>query len=275
MALWPGGTSAKAPMTYWTMVTDDPAVLLDLVDRHRDPSAFDRTVTLSWTQAQVQLLLFGISPSAATDFQRLGGMLMRGDPRLRALAGDAAPQSALWPYGISGDLPIALLRIDEPDDAPRLTEVLAAHDYLRMRQFAFDLVILNDRAATYVQDLQGLIEASVQAVRPPPRRETGRAPQGKVYVLRVDLLEPDRRRMLLAMASLVLVASRGSIGALVAPVVAVLVPLPVSAGEGFDTSTLEFFNSTGGFAKYGREYVIVLGDEQTPPGNLDQRDRQS
>ena len=262
----------RARVTYWTMVADDPDVLLDLVDRHRDPSAFDRAVTLSWTQAQVQLRHFGISPSAATDFQRLGGMLMRGDPRLRALAGDAAPQSALWPYGISGDLPIVLLRIDEPDDAPRLTEVLAAHDYLRMRQFAFDLVILNDRSASYVQDLQGLIEAAVQTARSQPQRDPGGAPQGKVHVLRVDLLEPDRRRMLLAMASVVLVASRGSIGAqidvLEQPVAyerAAMVPLPPPGIEHFDTSALEFFNGIGGFAKDGREYVILLRDGQTTP----------
>ena len=79
--------------------------LLELVDRHRDPSAFDRAVTLSWTQSQVQLRHHGVSKAAAVDFQRLAGMVIRHDARLRApaakiLAG-AGAQSRLWGMGIS------------------------------------------------------------------------------------------------------------------------------------------------------------------------------
>jgi cyclic beta-1,2-glucan synthetase len=70
---------------------------------------------LSWTQAQVQLRHLGMTPADAADFQRLGGMLMRHDARLRAPCPDRCgrgPQSALWALGISGDLPIMLFRID-------------------------------------------------------------------------------------------------------------------------------------------------------------------
>jgi cyclic beta-1,2-glucan synthetase len=42
------------PVTFWTMVADTPDVLLELVVRPRDPSAFGRAATLAWTRAQVQ-----------------------------------------------------------------------------------------------------------------------------------------------------------------------------------------------------------------------------
>ena len=271
----------RTSVTFWTMVADDPEKLLDLVDRHRDSSAFGRAATLSWTQAQVRLRHSGITPTAAADFQRLGGMLLRADARLRApaptIVSDAGPQSALWPYGISGDLPIVLFRIEDVQDAPRLREVLAAHEYLWMRGCAFDVVILNDRAASYVQDLQSLIEGAVLSAgaRSHPDSSTGRL-LGKVHVLRSDLL-PEVRDMLLAMASVVLVAARGSMGhqmdAMSRPLVAgalaqsVRPTPPISAPQPdpFDTSELEFFNGTGGFAEDGREYVIVLRDGQTTP----------
>ena len=63
---------------------DTPDARLDLVDRHRDPSAFARAATLAWTQAQLQLRHLGITHADATDFQSLGGMLIRNDARLRA-----------------------------------------------------------------------------------------------------------------------------------------------------------------------------------------------
>jgi cyclic beta-1,2-glucan synthetase len=96
-------------VTFWTMVAASPDALLDLVDRHRDPSAFARAATLAWTQAQVQLRHLGVTHANAADFQALGGMVARSDPRLRATPGQildgAAPQSALWSLGISGDRP--------------------------------------------------------------------------------------------------------------------------------------------------------------------------
>jgi cyclic beta-1,2-glucan synthetase len=116
----PAGGIAR--VTFWTMVADSPGALLDLVDRHRDPSAFGRAVTFSWTQAQVQLRHVGITRAQAADFQRLGGMLVRADARLRApaatIATGAGPQSALWPHGISGDLPIVLFRIEDAEEPP-------------------------------------------------------------------------------------------------------------------------------------------------------------
>jgi cyclic beta-1,2-glucan synthetase len=272
-----------ACVTFWTMVADDPDKLLDLVDRHRDASAFDRAETLSWTQAQVQLRHLGIAPSAAADFQRLGGVLLRADARLRAPASmmisGMGPQSALWPYGISGDLPILLFRIDDAEDAPRLLEVLAAHEYLRMRQFAFDVVILNDRAASYVQDLQTMIESAVRTAGTLPRTDAAAGrPDGRVHVLRSDLITPEAKALLHAVASGVLIASRGSIGqqldALVLPAIPKDAarpasvpppPAPQDTPDTFDTSTLEYFNGTGGFAEDGREYVIVLSDGQTTP----------
>ncbi len=275
----PAGGMAR--VTFWTLVADDPDKLLDLVDRHREPSAFGRAVTLAWTQAQVQLHHLGSNHAAAACFQRLGGMLIAADSRLRAqdatiLAG-AGPQSALWAYGISGDLPILLFRIEDADDAPRLLEVLAAHEYLRMRQFAFDLVILNDRSASYVQDLQTMIETAVRTAGSRPTNTATAGKPGVVHVIRTDLVTPEARSLLLAAASVVLVARRGSLRQqlealtkMVPPVRQVRHPAsPVPAlpkpVETFDTTNLEFFNGTGGFAENGREYVVVLQKGQTTP----------
>ena len=53
--------------------------------------------------------------------------------------------SALWPHGISGDLPIVLLRIDDPDDQEIARQLLRAHEYWRMKGLAVDLVIVNEQ----------------------------------------------------------------------------------------------------------------------------------
>ncbi len=269
----PGG---MARVTFWTMVADNHVALLDLVDRHRDPSAFERASTLAWTQAQVQLRHLSISNTEAADFQTLAGMILRGDPRLRVHSGriiaGAGPQSGLWPHSISGDLPIVLMRIDDTTDVGQVRQILAAHEYWRARQLAVDLVILNDRSSSYVQDLQIAIEAAVRTAHSRPRTEGATRTQGVVHVLRADLVTPETRALLLSVARVVLTASRGDISQQLdaLPALAPLklpepVAMPTEPIAEPDLPELEFWNGTGGFDAGGREYVTVLKRGATTP----------
>jgi cyclic beta-1,2-glucan synthetase len=267
-----GGTTR---VTFWTMVADTPDALLDLVDRHRDPSAFARAATLAWTKAQVQLRHLGITHADAADFQTLGGMLIRNDARLRAppaqVVSGAAPQSALWALGISGDLPIVLLQIDDAADISILHQAISAHEYWQMHQLAVDLVILNERTSSYVQDLQIAIESAVRAARSRPRATGIHAPvNGTLHALRTDLLNPGAREHLISVARAILVASRGDLASQLARLLPLKLakptsPPPLALSPPSALPKLEFFNGTGGFDLDGREYVTILEGGRTTP----------
>src|SRR5260370_1143139 len=49
----PAGATAR--VAFWTIVAPTRGEVIDRVDKHHDSSAFERAVTLAWTQAQVQL----------------------------------------------------------------------------------------------------------------------------------------------------------------------------------------------------------------------------
>ena len=266
----------RARVTFWTMVAPTSDMLLDMVDRHRDTSAFTRAATLSWTQSQVQLRHHGVAAIDASDFQRLAGILIRNDPRLRAssarIVADDGPQSLLWSLGVSGDLPIVVFILSDVDDLIGLRQILAAQAYWRIRQLSVDLVILNDRASSYVQDLQSAIEGAVRAVQARPIPPQHLNTQGAIHTLRSDLMPPEVRAMLVAAADVILNASRGNLGQqldalavsrpqLVKPVLR-LPPQPMRQTA---VTPLEYFNGLGGFARDGREYVTVLQNGQTTP----------
>ena len=140
------------------MAAGTRAALLDCVDKHRDAAAYERATTLAWTQAQVQLHHLGVNPGEAGLFQRLASHVIFAGRDLRpssdVIRQGSGPQSGLWSQGISGDLPIVLLRIAEIETLHVARQVLQAHEYWRMKQLAVDLVILNERKSSYVQDLQ-------------------------------------------------------------------------------------------------------------------------
>ena len=86
----------------------------------------------------------------------LGAALPRPELRARADAGavHGSAKDALWSYGISGDLPILLLRVDDPSSSSWCRELLLAHEYWRLNGVAVDLVILNEEPSGYNQPLQ-------------------------------------------------------------------------------------------------------------------------
>ena len=272
----PGATVCVA---FWTMVASTRQALLDLLDKHRDTTAFERASTLAWTQAQVQLRHIGIDPGKAGIFQRLAGHLLYAASTLRpsseSIVRGAGAQSLLWSLGISGDLPILLLRISDSENLDIAHQLLQAHEYWRMKLLAVDLVILNERASSYVQDLQIAIETLVRTsqsrISPGIERSAGR-----MFVLRADLISSDARALLISISRVVLVGQRGPLSDQLdrgpdLRVVTVQTPKPLAAKSGLvsdalpSSTELEFFNGLGGFSDNGREYTTILGPDQLTP----------
>ena len=73
-----------------------------------------------------------------------------------------------------------------------MREALLAVEYWRTRRLAVDLVILNERASSYVQDLQQALETLVRANQSRPQIGEARGP-GHVFLLRADLISEDVR----------------------------------------------------------------------------------
>jgi cyclic beta-1,2-glucan synthetase len=270
----PGATVRVA---FWTMAAKSRAALLDCIDKHRDAAAYERATTLAWTQGQVQLHHLGVGPGEAGLFQRLAGHVVFSGRALRpasdAIRQGAGPQSELWSHGISGDLPIVLLRIADIENLDFVHQILQAHKYWRMKQLAVDLVILNERRSSYVQDLQVAIETLVRASQSRPAPGVER-PLGHAIVLRSDLVPAQTRSLLISAARVVLVAQHGSLSeqldraadpnAPIRPFAKPPAPRPPILAP-LRPLDLEFFNGLGGFAAGGKEYVTVLGPGQSTP----------
>jgi cyclic beta-1,2-glucan synthetase len=268
---------ASARVTFSTLIAPSRDEALALADEYHDPAAFERAATLAWTQAQVQLHHLGIGPDEAYLFQELAGQILYSEPTLRppsaVLTRNTRGPSALWRHGISGDMPIVLVRIDEPEDQGIVRQLLRAHEYWRMKQLAVDLVILNEQAPSYAQDLQASLEAQVRTSQSRLQHE-GHEPSGSVFILRGDLISAEDRTLLQTAARAVLLSRRGTLAEQVVRQPrpeAALVPLArrLPATKSLDVlppqPELEFFNGLGGFSANGREYVTILGEGQWTP----------
>jgi cyclic beta-1,2-glucan synthetase len=264
-------------LSFWTMVAESREAALDLADKHRDPTAFSRVSTMAWTQAQGQFHHLGIGPEEAHLFQRLANRVIYSDPTLRppaeVLKRGGRNISALWAYGISGDLPIVLLRIDRVDDLDLLRQLLRAFEYWRIKRLEVDLVILNERTASYLQDLQEAIDHFVRPLQ--SRLQGDQEVRGNVFVLRADLVPQEIAALLQTVARVVVFSRRGTLAEQIyrieEPKLPVIVRPPrtlagIAAPDPVrPRPPMEFFNGLGGFAADGREYVTILEHGRSTP----------
>ena len=259
----------QAIFTLWTVVADSRDAVLEMIDRHHQGNAYDRATMLAWTQAQIQLRHLSMSTDDANMYQALASHIIYCNAALRAptraIMQDLGPQSALWPQSISGDHPILLLRIDDIEDIAMVQTLLQAFEYWKNKGLVVDLVILNDRMSSYVQDLQTAIEAMT-------RKTKVSASLGQLYLIRADLTSPETLRVLASAARVVLYARRGNLARQLGrlrdspyqpPEAATLEPK--SKSTAVVTDELEFFNGYGGFGADGREYVTILDAAKPTP----------
>ena len=268
------GTTAR--IAFWTLIAPSRKQVMDLVDKHHDAAAFDRATTLAWTQAQVELRHLGIGADQAHLFQKIVDCILYSSPALRPhseiLKRGGGDASMLWPSGVSGDLPIVLIRVDHNSDLDLVRQLLLAHEYWRMKQLSVDLVILNEHPASYQQEFQIALETMVRGNRATPN-PAEKSAAGAIFVLRSDLITREARNLLQTAARAVFVGHRGSLSEQMtqasrgaasprSPRTTVANPATQDATPQLD---LEFFNGVGGFADGGREYVTtLLGEQRTP-----------
>ncbi len=268
----PSDGSATVQMISGVAETRDAA--LALIEKYRDRHFVERAFEMAWFESQEVLRLLNITEADAQLYGRLATSVIHGNALRRAapsiIARNQLGQSGLWRFGISGDLPIVLVRVDDVGRIDLVRQALQAHAYWRIKGLAADLVILNEDFSGYRavlhDEIMGLINAGPEAAvidRP-----------GGVFVRRAAELPEEDRVLFQTVARVVLAGTVETLAEQVQrrapierlpgtlepsrqPAVGPVEPLP-----GRDSL---FHNGLGGFTLDGREYVISLEAERSTP----------
>src|SRR4029078_8712785 len=103
------------------------------------------------------------STDEAVRFGRLASRVFGTDNSLRAnaevIAANELGQAGLWPHGISGDLPIVLVRVAAGDDLALVRQVLQAQEYWRLKGLSADVVVINEHPVSYLDEMQAQLTA--------------------------------------------------------------------------------------------------------------------
>ncbi|HEY0254594.1 MAG TPA: hypothetical protein VGC41_23870, partial [Kofleriaceae bacterium] len=248
-----------------------------LVDKYRDKHIAERVLDLAWSQAQVIQRRLEAGNAEVRLWEQLAGHVVFANPTLRApkrvIMANRLGQAGLWPYSISGDLPIVVVRISAVENIELVRQVVRAHMYWRLKGLQVDLVIWNEDRSGYRQNLHDQIMAAIAVIGDASLVDQ----KGGIFIRRTDQMTDADRVLMQTVARVILLDSSGSLAEQLdrRPRNEPVQPIQFERQRARGTNSvalppmqrpdLAAFNGHGGFTKDGREYVITTTRESRTP----------
>ncbi|MBA3673916.1 MAG: cyclic beta 1-2 glucan synthetase, partial [Chitinophagaceae bacterium] len=246
----------------------------NLIDKYQERHLFNRVLELAWTHSQVILHQINAVESDAQLYARLAGSIIFSNQLLRADAGviikNKRGQSGLWSYGISGDIPIVLVQIEDASNIDLVKQMVQAHAYWRLKGLIVDLVIWNDDHGGYRQVLHNQLQAFIT---PGMGTELKDQPGG-IFIRSAEQVSNEDRILFQAVAHVMISDNFGTLEEQINRRAKIKTAIPYFSPtkfypsvytEGPPRNDLHFFNGLGGFTADGKEYVITTTASNKTP----------
>ena len=262
---------------YFSTASAQKSSLIPVLQRYRSQSFIQRCFDGEKIKAEHNLQEINIEPRDIEFFDKFFSMILYPNYKYRAqeaiLQKNQLGQSGLWPFGISGDLPICLIKINDLEQINVVSRILKGYIYWRSRSIKTDLVILNQRDTSYDQELNTLLQRLLSKLGATPWVGV----KGGIYILRADQMPLHSRNVLETSANLILEPTEESIRDFVNNALKSSDYLPVfhashpSVEEQLGVTPLKairqynYNNEYGGFSEDGREYHIHIDRQHIPP----------
>ncbi len=261
-------------VTFYSAVAQQKEEVIGLVQKYKDAHQVARAFEMAWSQSSVELRNERMSAGQAQAYQRLANALLFNLPRVRGrvevIRRNKLTQDGLWRFGISGDLPIALVFLSEPGELRIVRDLLTAHYYLRTRGFQFDLVIVNEYPGGYMQNLQEELEQIVKASLSAQLIDKN----GGVFIRTSQQMSREERDLLESVARVVLHGGKGSLSAQLklddspeewVPFERRVILPQQKPLQTVPPENMSFYNGIGGFTDGGKIYNIQIRKNKLPP----------
>ncbi len=266
------GPGEKAEFMFGLGIAESHEEAVKLADIYDNRQAANRVFDLSSVYSSVELNHMGITSKQAHYFQKLASWILYSGPAFRAdekrLRGNRKIQQDLWSYGISGDIPLIVFRINSTNELKQVKTLLKAHNFWRTKGIETELLFLNDHAPGYVDEVN---EAILQAIEESMERDIMNK-NGGVFLQRTDKMQVEDLNLILTVAHTVFISTLPDLSEWNKnrPEVASWredIEEDETHGENYFAESsvpenykekLKFFNGYGGFSETGEEYHILI-----------------
>lgn len=194
-----------------TGIADDREEAIRISNDYSNIKRLESAFSMYNKSMQVQLRNLGIKSSQANIYQSLASYILflndgRRD-REEYIRNIDKHQKDLWAYGISGDIKIAMLVVNDENDIDIIRSTIKMHNYFISKGLKVDLIIYNEEELSYEQPLQKDI---LQLVNTLSDGDILNKPGG-VFIHNKSSMSEEIRDFLIGISSLYINSEKGTI----------------------------------------------------------------
>ena len=263
-------------------VGEEKQRVIENVKKYQITENIKKAFELSRAKNEAQNRYLRIKGNQIQDYQKMMSYIIFYNPTkkeiLEKIPKQKYEQSELWKYGISGDLPIILIKIKDSNDSYVIQEVLKAYEFFRTRNLETELIILDEEKHSYENYVREEIENLVLNSQMSYLKNS----RGGIFEISKNEISKQDYNLLNFVANIVIDASKGGIKNAIKELEENYLEKYKEVGKEIINDTIEipnnedidilqdiqklkYYNEYGAFSEDGKEYLIKVNSEKRLP----------
>ena len=259
-------------------VSESKEKVIELINKFTNSETIKRNIELAKVKVEAESRYLNIKGKEIDLCQKILGYLIFPNPLKRIINKNkkviSAYVSELWKYGISGDLPILLVKVKDISDIEILKQVINVYEYLRVKNINIDLVIVDEEQHSYENyTREGIINIILN-------KNMGYLQNIRSGIFVLNNLSKEEIQVLEFRANLVLDVSLGKIERQLTDLeeeyietikqigdekIPQIAEEPEQIRKKLEDEHLKYCNEYGGFSLDGKEYNIRINKDNKLP----------
>ena len=256
--------------------------VLENVKKYKLEQNVKKAFELSKAKNEAQSRYLRVKGTQIRDYQKILSYIIFNNPakklNLERLPKRKYEQCELWKYGISGDIPIILVKIKDINETYVIKEVLKAYEFIRTKNFEVELVIIDEEKHSYEnyvkEEIEGLILNSQLSYLKNIR--------GGIFELSKNEISKEDLELLEFLAKIIIDGNKGGLKNALKDIEEEYIEKYKNIGndpeniiigtentENIDilenTERLKYYNEYGAFSEDGKEYLIKVNKNNKLP----------
>ncbi len=259
-------------------VSEEKEKIHEYIEKYSNLENIKRAFELSRVRVEEEARYLGLKGTDIEIYQKILSYLIVQNPMKKMyLKETIKPYQVkdLWKYGISGDLPILLIKIKDVNDSYVIRDILKAYEYFKVKNENIDLVILNEEENVYERYVKEAVETEI--LNRQLMYEVNAS--GGIYILNASEIED--KDLLEFRANLIIDAHLGNIKTAIKELeeeyldsikienYEETIEIPQKDEEKrtnlINIENLKYYNEYGAFSDDGKEYIIKMTKNTKPP----------
>lgn len=266
----------KVTIDFILAVHEDKEKVIENIKKYQSTENVRKEFELSKARVEAESRYLNRKGSDIAIYQKMLSYLVFHNPIKAQLLEDKNTlinyhQSDLWKYGISGDLPIILVKVRNVNDSYVIKEMLKAYEFFRMKSVETEIVILDEEKHSYENYVKEEIESSIL------NHQMGylKNQKGGIFTLNKEEIDKKDIALLEFLATIIIDSDKGGLKNNIKELEESYLENDKTIGEEMQNpqiteetnddidilenhEVLKYYNEYGGFSEDGKEYLVKV-----------------